>query len=238
MAKSSFDSFQNKVIAITGASGTLGQALIRVLSQAGARVIALTTHADATFPAGTTVIPWQVGQEQELRPYLQGVDILVINHGVNVYGDRTPAAIHKSYEVNTFSVVRLATLFLEWVTDGVEVADRGSKELWINTSEAEVSPAFSPLYELSKRAIGNLVTLQRLDSPCVIRKLILGPFKSKLNPYGVMSADWVARAIVTLAQWGVRNIIVTINPFTYLTFPLKEFSQSLYFRCFSRRSAT
>ncbi len=233
MAKSFF---QDKVIAITGASGTLGQALIRALSQAGATVIALTTHAEATFPPGTRVMPWQVGQEQELRSQLHGVDILVINHGVNVYGDRTPTAIHQSYEVNTFSVLRLATLFLELVTEDAEAADRASKELWINTSEAEVSPAFSPLYELSKRAIGDLITLQRLDSPCVIRKLVLGPFKSQLNPYGVMSADWVARTIVTLAQWQVRNIIVTINPFTYLAFPLKELSQSLYFRCFSRRS--
>lgn len=52
--------------------------------------------------------------------------------------------------------------------------DRVRKELWVNTSEAEVNPAFSPLYELSKRTLGDLVTLRRLDSPCIIRKLILG----------------------------------------------------------------
>lgn len=231
--------FQNKVIAITGASGTLGQALSTVLAQAGAKIIALTTHADAEFLPGTEVVTWEVGQEHALRTHLQKVDILIINHGVNVYGDRSVAAIQKSYEVNTFSAFRLGNLFLELIrTDGDRAAtDCSPKELWINTSEAEVNPAFSPLYELSKRTLGDLITLQRLDSPCVIRKLILGPFKSPLNPYGIMSATWVARAIVTLAQWNVHNIIVTINPITYLTFPLKELSQSLYFRCFSRRSS-
>ncbi len=84
-------------------------------------------------------------------------------------------------------------LFLETVTDNRAIA---RKEVWVNTSEAEVNPAFSPLYELSKRAIGHLITLRRLDSPIVLRKLILGPFRSDLNPYGVMSARWVARQVV------------------------------------------
>ena len=39
------------------------------------------------------------------------------------------------------------------------------KEVWVNTSEAEVNPALSPLYELSKRATGDIVTLRRLDCP-------------------------------------------------------------------------
>jgi hypothetical protein len=108
--------------------------------------------------------------------------------------------------------------------------------VWLNTSEAEVSPAVSPLYELSKRTIGDLVTLRRLDAPCVIRKVILGPFKSNLNPIGVMSADWVARQVVNLARRDFRDIIVTVNPLTYLTFPIKEFCVASYFRLFSRSS--
>ena len=109
-----------------------------------------------------------------------------------------------------------------------------SKELWVNTSEAEVSPALSPLYELSKRLIGNIITLRTLDSPCTVRKLILGPFKSELNPYGVMTPRFVARAIAFLAAKNMRTIIVTVNPLTYLLFPIKEWSQQLYYRLFSR----
>lgn len=78
------------------------------------------------------------------------------------------------------------------------------------------------------------MTLRRLDAPCVVRKVILGPFKSQLNPYGVMSADWVAWAVVALAKRNVRNIIVTINPLTYLAFPVKELGHWLYFKLFSK----
>jgi len=38
------------------------------------------------------------------------------------------------------------------------------------------------------------------------------------------------------AKRDCRNIIVTINPLTYLLFPLKELAVSTYFRLFSRRS--
>ena len=119
------------------------------------------------------------------------------------------------------------------MTDSRHVA---TKEVWVNTSEAEVNPALSPLYELSKRTIGDLVTMRRLDAPCVIRKLILGPFKSDLNPYGVMSAGFVAKAIVALAVRDIRNIIVTINPLTYVLYPIKELSRSWYFRWFTKSS--
>jgi monoglucosyldiacylglycerol epimerase len=51
---------------------------------------------------------------------------------------------------------------------------------------------------------------------------------------GIMSARWIAWAIVALAKRDVRNIIVTINPITYLLFPIKEFYQSVYFRLFSK----
>jgi sterol desaturase/sphingolipid hydroxylase (fatty acid hydroxylase superfamily) len=219
-----------KTVAVTGASGQMGRALIAHLRRQNAKVIALTS-SQADFPDNIRVKTWQLGEERSLLDLLQSVDILVLNHGVNVYGDRRAAAIQQSFEVNVFSSWRLAELFLETVTRSEHKA---LKELWVNTSEAEVNPALSPLYELSKRTLGDLITLRRLDAPCVIRKLVLGPFKSKLNPYGVMSADWVAGAIVALAKRDVRNIIVTVNPLTYLTFPLKELSQSLYFRLFSQ----
>ncbi|BAU09626.1 NAD dependent epimerase/dehydratase family protein [Leptolyngbya sp. NIES-3755] len=224
-------SLKDKKVAVTGASGTLGQALVAELTKQGARVIALTTNDTAQFDSKVEVLQWRVGAEEELRSRLQKVDIFILNHGVNVQGDRSPEAIQKSYEVNTFSTWKLAELFLETVT---ESSHKALKELWINTSEAEVNPAFSPLYELSKRTLGDLITMRRLDSPCIIRKLILGPFKSQLNPYGVMSAPDVAWAIVALARRDFRDIIVTINPITYMLFPIKEALQSLYFRMFTR----
>ncbi|MBD2577472.1 bifunctional sterol desaturase/short chain dehydrogenase [Oscillatoria sp. FACHB-1406] len=230
-------SLKGKRIAVTGASGSLGKSLLFHLQKKGAKVIALTSQdtpialPESSEPIQTVV--WQAGKEAELSELFEKVDILILNHGINVNGERTPDAIAKSYEINAFSQLRLLELFLTTVRSNKEIA---TKEVWVNTSEAESNPAFSPLYELSKRTLGDLVTLRRLDAPCTIRKLILGPFKSNLNPIGIMSADWVAKQVVSQATRDARNIIVTINPLTFVTFPLKEFSNSLYFRLFSRGS--
>ena len=223
----------SKVVGITGASGTLGRALIAELSLKGAKIIAFTSSPAAEFAPDIQVVSWRLGAEAELLEYFKQIDILIINHGINVYGDRSSAAINQSYEVNTFSALRLADLFFSTVVDS---SDRSNQELWVNTSEAEVNPAFSPLYELSKRALGDSITLRRLDASCVVRKLVLGPFKSQLNPVGVMSSEWIAWAIVQLARRDFHDIIVTINPLTYLLFPLKEFFQSMYFRSLTRGS--
>ncbi|HIK45822.1 MAG TPA: bifunctional sterol desaturase/short chain dehydrogenase [Leptolyngbyaceae cyanobacterium M65_K2018_010] len=226
-------SLKGKTVAVTGASGSLGQALLKELARQKAKPIALTTCPDLQIPDSIPCWHWQPGSESDLREALKQVDILVLNHGVNVHGHRSPEAIQTSLEVNALSGWQLMEVFFSTVETSPQ---RAIKEVWVNTSEAEVSPAFSPLYETSKRLMGDLVTLRRLDAPCVVRKLILGPFKSQLNPIGVMSADWVAWAIVALAKRNVRNIIVTINPLTYLAFPLKELSQTVYFRLFSRPS--
>jgi monoglucosyldiacylglycerol epimerase len=231
-------SLKGKKIAVTGASGTLGLALLKYLHLSGAKITALTssnreitiTNKDENIPVKT--LSWEVGNEAQLAQELEKIDILIINHGLNVHGEKTQEAIEKSYQINTFSSYRLMELFLSTVKTNQDIV---RKELWINTSEAEVNPAFSPLYELSKRTLGDLITLKRLNSPCVIRKLILGPFKSNLNPIGIMSADWVAKQIVNSAKRDFRNIIVTINPLTYLLFPVKEFFVSHYFKLFTNK---
>jgi len=231
-------SLKGKKIAITGASGTLGKALMEKLHIQGAKITALTSSEQELFISDKyrqqipiKTVKWEVGKEAELLSLLENIDILIINHGINVHQEKTAEAIEKSYQINTFSGWRLMELFLNTVRTN---ADKVTKEIWVNTSEAEVNPAFSPLYELSKRTMGELVTLKRVNSPCIIRKLILGPFKSNLNPIGVMSADWVAQQIVNLAVRDFRDIIVTINPITYVAFPIKELANSLYFKLFTK----
>ena len=230
-------SLKGKKIAVTGASGSLGQALLKQLHLKGAKVTALTSsQSNLVLEIEGKEVPiktltWQVGKEAELAAALEKIDILILNHGINVHGERTEEAIAKSYEINALSCWRLMELFCQTVRTNEDIV---RKEIWVNTSEAEVNPAFSPLYELSKRTLGDLVTLRRLDAPCVIRKLILGPFKSNLNPIGIMSAEWVAKQIVNLAQRDIRNIIVTINPITMILFPCKEFCVSIYFKLFTK----
>lgn len=233
-------SLKGKRIAVTGASGTMGRSLLAELHRAGAKVTAISSKSEPVVINIDNIdgeslelkpLTWQVGCEDELIQAFEKLDILILNHGINVRGERTAEAIAKSYEVNAFSSWRLLETFLTTVRTNQDIA---TKEVWVNTSEAEVSPALSPLYELSKRTLGDLVTLRRLDAPCTIRKLILGPFKSNLNPIGIMSSDRVARSIVNAARRDTRNIIVTVNPLTYLLFPLKELFVSLYFRAFSK----
>ena len=226
-------SLKGKTVAVTGASGTLGRALIAELAKQGAKPIALTTSPDANIPGATRLVSWSAGQELALRDTFKKIDILLINHGVNVMGETSPAAIQKSLDVNALSAWRMMEVFLETVDN---LKGRAIKEVWINTSEAEVNPAFSPLYEISKRLIGDLINIRRTDAPCVIRKLVLGPFKSELNPVGIMSANVIAKGILFLAKRDIRNIIVTINPLTYLFLPLEELIQSIYFRLFSKAS--
>ena len=104
-------SLKGKTIAITGASGSLGKALTTQLIKQNAKVVALTTNPEniSNHP-GIKVIPWQLGKEIELKANLEKVDILIINHGINVYGDRTSAAMNNSYEINTIP-------FATWVDD-------------------------------------------------------------------------------------------------------------------------
>lgn len=230
-------SLKGKTVAVTGANGSLGRSLLLHLHNAGAKPIALSSSPQpVTLTAdgkelSVKTITWKVGEEDQLAELLETVDILILNHGINVHGERTPEAIALSYEVNAFSSWRLLELFLKTVRTNTNIA---RKEVWVNTSEAEANPAFSPLYELSKRTLGDLITLRRLDSPCTIRKLILGPFKSNLNPIGVMSANWVAKQIINQAKGGAQTIIVTINPLTFIAFPIKEFFVSTYFKFFTK----
>ena len=142
--------FQGRTVAVTGASGSLGRALLLQLDAAGAQLIALTSSDQPLLlerSSGEAIsleqIRWSVGQEQDLSGVLARTEILVVNHGLNCHGERSPEAIQRSLEVNALSSWRLLELFAQ--------QDHGStpREIWINTSEAEIQAAVSPLYELS-----------------------------------------------------------------------------------------
>ena len=232
-------------VAITGASGAFGQALLRQWQRRGARLIALT-HGEAPLlvaqSTGEAValeqVRWQVGREADLRPTLEAVDVLVINHGINPHGQRSADASERALEINALSAWRLLELFAEVVEQRQSAAaapgpDRPRAEVWLNTSEAEIQPAISPLYELSKRLLGQLLSLRSLDlaDRLRLRRLVLGPFRSALNPIGVMTADWVAGQVLRQAvDWNCSLVIVSPNPLTYVLMPLTTLSRWVYFR--------
>ena len=239
-------------LAITGASGSFGRALLqacwqRSTPQTRPRLVALTsspTPLELQAADGSAIpleqVPWRVGEEAQLRPLLERVDVLVLNHGINQLAARSPEATEQALTVNALSSWRLLELFAD-VVQQRPAAGRPRAEVWINTSEAEIQPALSPLYELSKRLLGQLLSLRALDlggaqGPLRIRRLVLGPFRSALNPFGLMTADFVAAQVLTQAQLGCNLIIVTPNPLTYVLMPLATLGRWAYFRALTRRS--
>ena len=232
--------FSGKRCAVTGAGGSFGRALLLQLHLQGADLVALR-HSEGALElvdANGQLVPvqtvsWQVGEEQQLQELLAGVQILVINHGINRIGARDAAAAMESLEVNTLSALRLLEIFLQICHKQNPQANE-NREVWVNTSEAEVNPALSPLYEISKRALGQLLSLSSLDAPCTVRRLVLGPFKSALNPYGLMKADGVAKTVIQQVLNDKKMVIVSPNPLTWLLMPLAEFTRNIYYRSTTR----
>jgi len=95
-------------------------------------------------------------------------------------------------------------------------------------------PALNPSYEISKNLIGQLISFKKnllnkdIKNKLIIKKIILGPFKSKLNPIGIMSPKFVSKKIFDLANSKNYLVIISPNPLSYLLFPLKEFFNFLY----------
>ena len=228
-------------IGITGARGSLGRSLSHSFRQQGADVTGLThseppQHVSADGP--DRWVRWSCGEEAQLESCLAELDILVINHGINPQGNQTPEDVDRALEINALSSWRLMQRFERLVA---QASDDRPRELWVNTSEAEIQPAISPVYELSKRLIGQLVSLRGANlTPeqrrrLRIRKLVLGPFRSELNPIGVMTAGFVARQILVMARLNLSLIIVTPNPLTYLLMPLNELGRWTYSKALNRR---
>jgi len=245
-------------VAVTGAGGSFGRALLRRWHARGARLIALTSSEvplelvdGGGHPIPLRQVRWRVGEEHDLAPLLAEVDVLVLNHGVNVHTARDGVAVERSLEVNALSSWRLLELFAAVAGErrnsaGPHAASGASRplpEVWLNTSEAEIQLAVSPLYEISKRLVGQLFSLRALDlastagGPLRLRRLVLGPFRSSLNPIGLMDADWVAGEVMRQAlDWNCGLVIVTPNPLTYVLMPLATLSRWAYFRLTSRGS--
>ena len=232
MAQPNAHAFQGRTIGITGARGALGSALARCLKAAGADVVGFTHGSPPSQSAGANRwVRWSCGAEGELDHELAQLDVLVLNHGINPQGEQSIDVVNTALEINALSSWRLMQRYEQICRSHPQDQPR---ELWVNTSEAEIQPAISPVYEMTKRLLGQLVSMRGavLDESgrqqLIIRKLVLGPFRSELNPIGLMNADFVAQQVVRQASWGLRLVIVTPNPITYLFMPLAELGRRLY----------
>ena len=228
------DSIQNKkTIGITGASGALGKELTKLFRQKGYKVIGFThskTNPEINLETPNEWIKWECGKESKLIKHLKKIDILILNHGIYSLS-RENSNYENSIEINALSKFKFLNLF-----EDIALANKSlvKKEIWINTSEAEILPALNPSYEISKSLIGQLISFKKnlmandTKKKLTIKKIILGPFKSELNPIGIMSPRFVSRKIFDLANTKNYLIIISPNPLTYVLFPLKEFFNFLY----------
>ncbi len=232
--------FKGLKIAITGANGSLGRFLIKEFKQNGAYVVGLT-HSKKNSSQSYDIAPddwiyWSCGEEKLLSSKISDIDILILNHGFNPKEDIDYNVINKALEINSLSHWKLIEIFEELALRENDLNRCNSKEIWINTSEAEIQIAFSPVYEITKRLIGELVSLKKSkliaekSNYLVIKKLILGPFKSKLNPQGLLNPEIVAKKIIKKAEKEDYLIIVSPNPITYLFMPFIECIRILYSR--------
>ena len=223
-----------KTIGITGAGGALGRALTKIYSSNKYKIIGFT-HNKNPQRIGDDLpdewIYWECGKEYLLKDKLKEIDILILNHGI--YDSNFTYPLEKSLEINAISKIKIFDLFEEICLDTKDVI--APKEIWINTSEAEILPALNPLYEISKSLIGQTVTfkknfLTRNESKkLVIKKIIIGPFKSELNPIGIMTPKLVAQLIYLISKTNLYLIIISPNPLSYLLFPIKELYYFIYY---------
>ena len=220
-------------IGITGAGGALGKSLTKKFKSKGYKITGFT-HSQFSNSSGESEpdewVKWECGKEHLLEDKLKKIDILILNHGVYQSGiDNTN--YQNSIEINALSKLKLLNIFEEIALNN---EDDKKKEIWINTSEAEILPAINPSYEISKLLIGQIITFKKnfytinQQKKLTIRKIIIGPFKSKLNPIGIMTPDFVATLIFLLSKINSYLIIISPNPLTYIVFPIKEFYFFIY----------
>ena len=221
------------IIGITGAGGALGQSLTKKFKSEGYKIIGFS-HSQFSSSLGESDpdewVKWECGKEELLENELKKIDILILNHGVYQPGISN-TNYQNSIEINALSKLKLLNIFEEIALNN---EDDKKKEIWINTSEAEILPAINPSYEISKLLIGQIITFKKnfltktQKKKFTIRKIILGPFKSKLNPIGIMPPEFVATLIFLLSKFNPFLIIISPNPLTYIVFPIKEFYFFIY----------
>ena len=222
-----------KTIGITGSSGSLGKELTKIFREKGYRVIGFThskNNHEINNETPNEWIEWQCGKEFSLKKHLKKIDILILNHGIYDISKEN-SNYENSIEINALSKLKFLNLFEEISFKNNSLI---AKEIWINTSEAEILPALNPSYEISKSLIGQIVSFKKnlLDNhekkKLKIKKIILGPFKSELNPIGIMSAEFVSNNIYNFANLNFFLIIISPNPLSYILFPIKELYFFLY----------
>ena len=162
-----------KIVGITGASGALGRELTKLFRQKGYKVIGFThskTNSEVNLESPNEWIKWECGKESTLKKHLKDIDILILNHGIYNLS-RENNNYENSIEINSLSKFKFLNLFEDIALTKDSTT---KKEVWINTSEAEILPALNPSYEISKSLIGKLISFKKnLQDKDIKKKLVI-----------------------------------------------------------------
>ena len=134
-----------RTVGITGASGSLGKELTRLFRKKGYKVIGFThkkNSSEINLESPNEWIKWECGRESTLKKHLKKVDILILNHGIYNLS-RENSNFENSIEINALSKFKFLNIFEEIALKNKSAI---KKEIWINTSEAEILPALNPSY--------------------------------------------------------------------------------------------
>ncbi|MBE9080216.1 sterol desaturase family protein [Romeria aff. gracilis LEGE 07310] len=134
------------------------------------------------------------------------VDILILN------------AMSENEDIE--ELLECVNRFFKTVTS---IRDVALKEIWVLFPETELLPGLETAVEVNQKVFSNSVTIIRLDSPCVIRKVVVR------QPSQITEAQEVAQALVSSIQRDSRNIVPG-RPAMNLWYKLKETAGSTYCR--------
>ena len=143
LTKTSKGKWTDCKIGITGANGSLGRALTKKLKSKGAFVIGIThsqiTNNQSSPEAPQQWVKWASGKESSLKKVLKDLDILIINHGINPQAKQERKDLDRALEINALSSWRLIEQFESVAVNPSKISI--TREIWVNTSEAEIQPA-------------------------------------------------------------------------------------------------
>lgn len=180
-------------IAVTGASGAFGSALVRRLEKMGAEV--------RTLKHGVDFAP---GEPQRARAVLEWAEVLVLAHG---------ARHVDCYNANHRTFVELIDLFTE-IGRGRLVPP----EVWALGSEAELHGdlGIESLrdYAGSKRAFAAQARRYYRSPDLIYRHIVPASFKSAMGP-GLMSAGAAVAIALFFIRRGFRYVPVTYTTMAY-----------------------
>ena len=178
---------EGRRVALTGASGAFGSAMVRLLEREGATVSTLKHGLDFTADDASPA-----------DEVLRSSDILVLAHGA------------KGAEAMAANCDSFATLIERF--KALKVPPLSPTEVWAVGSEIECHPSFGdPVlkgYRRSKVAYARHARRYYADRTLIYRHVVPSAFRSSMGP-GLISGETAAKIALFLIRRGFRYVPVT-----------------------------